>query len=240
MCWRISMRLGDSRSSMRLLIRPACCRMMARNFSRAASSLAAGPSRVSMNPTRDVSGVRSSWLTLAMKSEPELLCPLVRGEALQRQDEQAIVPGQHRNVSTMPGLVGHCLMQLTACALPVCRAVSIAVSSAGLRSATVSSAPGVNAGNSLAAGPFRCTTTARRSTMIAGSGNASAKPAKDREAVFRRHSISHDGLHSGSGNDPPSAALATKAAGMHALQGGPHGRRTGKLRSSEIPNCPNG
>ena len=42
--------------------------MMSRNWSRAAASLRAGPRRVSMKPAIDASGVRSSWLALAMKS----------------------------------------------------------------------------------------------------------------------------------------------------------------------------
>ncbi len=42
--------------------------MMARNFSRAAESSLAEPCSVSMKPSSAASGVRSSWLALAMKS----------------------------------------------------------------------------------------------------------------------------------------------------------------------------
>src|SRR3989338_5123799 len=49
-------------------IRSASVAMIPRNRSRAAASSRAGPRRVSMNPSRAVSGVRNSWLTLATKS----------------------------------------------------------------------------------------------------------------------------------------------------------------------------
>ena len=42
--------------------------MIWRNCSRAFGSFRAGPRKVSMNPAMEASGVRSSWLALAMKS----------------------------------------------------------------------------------------------------------------------------------------------------------------------------
>ena len=62
------MRDSDSRSSISRAMRVACPCMMARNFSRAAGSSLAVPCSVSMKPSSAASGVRSSWLALAMKS----------------------------------------------------------------------------------------------------------------------------------------------------------------------------
>ena len=50
-------------------IRVACSFMMARKRSRAGASLRAGPCNVSMKPDSEASGVRSSWLALATKSD---------------------------------------------------------------------------------------------------------------------------------------------------------------------------
>ncbi len=49
-------------------MRAAWLAMMARNFCRASGSSRAGPCSVSTKPRSDASGVRSSWLALAMKS----------------------------------------------------------------------------------------------------------------------------------------------------------------------------
>ena len=49
-------------------MRCACPFMMSRNRSRALASSRAGPCRVSMKPSSEASGVRSSWLALATKS----------------------------------------------------------------------------------------------------------------------------------------------------------------------------
>ena len=62
------MRDSDSRSSISRAMRVACPCMMARNLSRAARSFLAGPCNVSMKPSSAASGVRNSWLALAMKS----------------------------------------------------------------------------------------------------------------------------------------------------------------------------
>jgi hypothetical protein len=63
-----SMRDSDRRSSISRAMRPACSRMTPRKRSRAGASLRAEPCSVSMNPTTEASGVRSSWLALATKS----------------------------------------------------------------------------------------------------------------------------------------------------------------------------
>ena len=63
-----STRLSDMRSATSRLIRPASRSITARKRSRAAGSSRAAPLSVSMKPIRAVSGVRSSWLTLATKS----------------------------------------------------------------------------------------------------------------------------------------------------------------------------
>ena len=62
------MRDSDSRSSISRAMRCACSRMMPRNRSRASGSSRAGPCSVSMKPSSEASGVRSSWLALATKS----------------------------------------------------------------------------------------------------------------------------------------------------------------------------
>ncbi|MCY1235158.1 hypothetical protein D9M72_477640 [compost metagenome] len=68
-CERSSSRESDRRSSTRRLMRVTCSCIMPKNFSCAFKSLRAGPWRVSMKPRSDASGVRSSWLALATKSE---------------------------------------------------------------------------------------------------------------------------------------------------------------------------
>ena len=65
---RISTRQSDSSSSIRRVMRSACSAMMARKRSRAAGSSLAAACSVSTKPRSEASGVRSSWLALAMKS----------------------------------------------------------------------------------------------------------------------------------------------------------------------------
>ncbi len=67
-CSFSSIRDSDIRSSTSRAMREACPCMIARNLSRASASSRAGPRNVSMKPIKVASGVRSSWLALAMKS----------------------------------------------------------------------------------------------------------------------------------------------------------------------------
>jgi len=69
MCSENSIRDRDSRSAMRRLIRSDSPAMMSRKRGHEPVSSFAGPRIVSIKPDRAVSGVRSSWLALARKSD---------------------------------------------------------------------------------------------------------------------------------------------------------------------------
>ena len=67
-CCFCSMRDKESKSSINRDIRWPCSRIIGRNFSRALGSSLAEPCRVSTKPSIEASGVRNSWLALAIKS----------------------------------------------------------------------------------------------------------------------------------------------------------------------------
>ena len=69
-------------------MRRPCSRMMARNRSRALASSRAEPCSVSMKPSSEASGVRNSWLALAMKSTRMRSTRLQLGQIAQREQRR--------------------------------------------------------------------------------------------------------------------------------------------------------
>ena len=95
-CARISMRDRDKRSSMSRVMRCAWPRMMSRKRSRAAASLRAGPCSVSMKPSSEASGVRSSWLALATKSARMLSSRRAEVRSRKNRTTPAVRPRRRR------------------------------------------------------------------------------------------------------------------------------------------------
>ena len=143
-CSFSSMRDSDSRSSTSRVMRPACSRMMPRKRSRASASSRAGPSSVSIKPTRVASGVFSSCPALAMKSARICSAALQRRHVVQRQDRRRAVERRAalgsfgraaRNARAAPARPAPTTPNSTLRAASPASTASAAASNAGLRSA---------------------------------------------------------------------------------------------------------
>ena len=169
------MRESDRRSSTRRAIRVACPPMIARNRSRASASSRAGPRKVSIKPAKVASGVRSSWLALAMKSaricsarfNSVTSCKLSTTTAPSAEGWSMRAKRARNWRST--GIVS--VNSTTREPAPPSTA-SAAASRVGLRSALARSRGGEKAPTKFAAAAFTRTIRRRWSSRISGSGTA--------------------------------------------------------------------
>ena len=205
-CSFSSMRDSDSRSSTSRVMRPACSRMMPRKRSRASASSRAGPSSVSINPTRR----RQRRLQLVPGIGDEIGAHLLA--ALQAPSHRAgsgsrprrRAPGRRsvhrragRRCARSTRSTGTEMTNSTLRDPSPASTASAAASSAGLRSAPAKSRGSAMDPMNSAAAALARTMRRWRSIRISGSGTAdmtasaaasraSARPACSRQARSRR------------------------------------------------------
>ena len=190
--------------------------MIARNRSRAAASFRAGPRSVSMNPISAVSGVFSSWLTLATKSRR--ICSACSTPEVSSITTPA--PGRPFSVSgvTVTTQLRSCpraeIVTDSRCAAPARSSACSSARFTRLWRSTVTKGRSVMPSPSIAvAARLPITTRAAASTTSIGTGTASANCwsaspciALSRSAAARRGS----GLRSRGSGRPSRAALRSR------------------------------
>ena len=156
-------------------MRRPCSRMMTRNLSRALASSCAEPCSVSMKPSIEASGVRNSWLALAMKStrmRSSRRCS-VRSRSVSRA--AATAPGAASSGATQTSnrrSIGTRSLHGAVSASPVASTRRIASMTSGLRSARISGSPSFKPGSRANAGLLATIARPSASTTTAGSGIA--------------------------------------------------------------------
>ncbi len=225
------MRDSDSRSSISRAMRVACPCMMARNFSRAARSSLAGPCKVSMKPSSAASGVRNSWLALAMKS--------ARISSTRRSGVRSLNVISRMSERPSPTFAsftgvtkasnqrssGTRSKNSTRCGVRLAVARRIASTSSGMRKVIKAGSPRRSDGAIVDAAALKAMTRPSRSSTIAGPGNPPISDF-DQQGLRMRGGAVVDRQHTAavSGSAPSLPSNASQAPRRRLGQSAPRGR----------------